>query len=114
MHCCKSISDNGVTSSGETSPMCSKEPMLSLFDHRGSVAPCTHRPALPTVRKQLAKHMPAGLATLLPASDPFLAPGEIIVCQVSASSNDRIVSVEQYRPCDDRTSQTGPYRRSGT
>lgn len=72
-----------------------------LFDKRRSVALCTHRPALPTVLDQLGTHMSPGLRDLLPSSDPYLSPGEMLIFQVSAHNNSQIVSVEKYRPFDD-------------
>ncbi|MCY0904506.1 NUDIX hydrolase [Arthrobacter sp. H14-L1] len=72
-----------------------------LFDKARPVALCTHRPALPTVLAKLAGHMPAGLAAALPTSDPFLAPGEVIICQVSGREQPRVVSVERYKPFED-------------
>ena len=62
---------------------------------------CTHRPALPTVLKQLGKHMNSRLRDLLPSSDPFLAPGEIVVCHVAHHSKNKVVAVERFRPFDD-------------
>jgi 8-oxo-dGTP diphosphatase len=73
----------------------------ALFDKQVPIAVCTHRPALPTVLKQLGQHMSAALRGLLPTSDPFLSPGEVIVCQVARGSERKIVSVEQVRPFDD-------------
>lgn len=73
----------------------------SLFDKERAVAVCTHRPALPTVFAQLARHMPASLARLLPDADPYLAPGEIVVCHVASGSRNRVVAVEQFKPFDD-------------
>ena len=72
----------------------------SLFDKGRAVALCTHRPALPTVFAQLGKHMNSRLRALLPSSDPYLSPGEIIVCHVS-HSRGKVVAVEQFRPFDD-------------
>jgi 8-oxo-dGTP diphosphatase len=72
-----------------------------VFDKRHSVAICTHRPVLPLVLGVLRSHMPAHLPALLPTDDPYLAPGEAIICQVSAVKHGRIVSVEQYRAYDD-------------
>lgn len=72
-----------------------------LFDKQRAVALCTHRPALPTVFAQLGKHMNARLRALLPDDDPFLAPGEIVVCHVAHGSNDKVVAVERFRPFDD-------------
>jgi 8-oxo-dGTP diphosphatase len=73
----------------------------SLFDKQRAVAVCTHRPALPTVIDQLAKHMPTSLRGLLPSSQPYLSPGEMLVCHVAAGARNRIVAVEQFKPFDD-------------
>ncbi|XAS66490.1 NUDIX hydrolase [Micrococcaceae bacterium Sec5.7] len=73
----------------------------SLFDKQRAIALCTHRPALPTVLDQLAGHMTSRWRALLPVSDPYLAPGEIIVCHVAHGSKHRIVAVEQFKPFDD-------------
>lgn len=61
---------------------------------------CTHRPVLPTVLKVLAEHSPEGLARSLPASDPYMNPGEILVAYVRPGQAPRIVAVERYRPID--------------
>ncbi|WP_026549157.1 NUDIX hydrolase [Arthrobacter sp. Br18] len=71
------------------------------FDKRKSVAVCTHRPVLPLVFGVLRTHMTAQLAALLPTDDPYLSPGEAVICQVSSTNHGRIVSVEQYRAYDD-------------
>ena len=73
----------------------------ALFDKQRAVAVCTHRPALPTVLKQLGKHMSSRLRDLLPSSDPFLAPGEIVVCHVARGSKNKVVAVERFKPFDD-------------
>ncbi len=73
----------------------------SLFDKQRPVVLCTHRPALSTVFGQLAKHMSPALRSLLPASDPFLAPGELVVCHVARGGQETIVAVERFRPFDD-------------
>jgi 8-oxo-dGTP pyrophosphatase MutT (NUDIX family)/phosphohistidine phosphatase SixA len=73
----------------------------ALFDKQRAVAVCTHRPALPTVMDQLAKHMAAPLRALLPSSEPYLSPGEVVVCHVAQGSKNRIVAVEQFKPFDD-------------
>lgn len=72
-----------------------------LFDRRTPVAVCSHRPVLPLILDVLRAHMPLHLAKLLPASDPYLAPGEAIICQVSCKKSGRVVSVEQFRAYDD-------------
>lgn len=72
-----------------------------LFDRRVPVAVCSHRPVLPLILDVLRGHMPSRLGKLLPASDPYLAPGEAIICQVSSRTAGRVVSVEQFRAYDD-------------
>lgn len=61
---------------------------------------CTHRPVLGTVLGALAGHSSAGMSRLLPHSDPFLAPGELLIAHVSRRSA-RVVAVER------QTSRTG-------
>jgi 8-oxo-(d)GTP phosphatase len=73
----------------------------SLFDKQRPVVVCTHRPALPTVLKQLAEHMPSHLTRLLPAKEPYLSPGEVVVCHVANGGKKRVVAVEQFKPFDD-------------
>jgi 8-oxo-dGTP pyrophosphatase MutT (NUDIX family)/phosphohistidine phosphatase SixA len=72
-----------------------------VFDKRRSVAICTHRPVLPLVFSVLGNHMTGTLRALLPVEDPYLAPGEAVICQVSSANQGRIVSVEQFRAYDD-------------
>ncbi|WP_087873979.1 NUDIX hydrolase [Arthrobacter globiformis] len=73
----------------------------ALFDKQRAVVLCTHRPTLPTVLGRLAGYMTPRLKGLLPVADPYLAPGEMIVCHVAHGSKSRIVSVEQFKPFDD-------------
>ncbi|MGO4804042.1 NUDIX domain-containing protein [Arthrobacter sp. 2MCAF15] len=73
----------------------------ALFDKQRAVAVCTHRPALPTVLKQLGKHMSSRLRDLLPSSDPYLAPGEIVICHVARGTKNKVVAVERFKPFDD-------------
>ncbi|MET3173652.1 UNVERIFIED_ORG: 8-oxo-dGTP pyrophosphatase MutT (NUDIX family)/phosphohistidine phosphatase SixA [Arthrobacter sp. UYCu721] len=73
----------------------------ALLEKARPVAVCTHRPALPTVLGQLGKHMPGRLRALLPDSEPYLSPGEMVVCHVAVDDKHRIVAVEQFKPFDD-------------
>lgn len=73
----------------------------ALFDKQRAVVLCTHRPALPTVLKQLSNSMSPMLQGVLPVADPYLAPGEMIICHVAHGSKSRIVAVEQFKPFDD-------------
>jgi 8-oxo-dGTP diphosphatase len=85
----------------ERSPKKTAAVIQSLLEKQRPVAVCTHRPALPTVFGQLAKHMPRQLAALLPAEEPYLSPGELVVCHVAPGGKNRIVAVEQFKPFDD-------------
>ena len=73
----------------------------NLFDKARPVALCTHRPVLPLVFEVLGRHMPADLAAALPGKDPYLAPGEAVICQISRAHEGRIVTLEKYRAFDD-------------
>jgi 8-oxo-dGTP pyrophosphatase MutT (NUDIX family) len=75
--------------------------VVKLFDKERPVALCTHRPVLPLVLEVLKPRMPAELGATLPAKDPYLAPGEALICQVSVARPGWIVSVEQFRAYDD-------------
>jgi 8-oxo-dGTP pyrophosphatase MutT (NUDIX family)/phosphohistidine phosphatase SixA len=85
----------------ERSPKKTAAVIESLFDKQRAVVVCTHRPALPTVFGQLAKHMPRHLAALLPADEPYLSPGEVVICHVASGAKDTVVAVEQFKPFDD-------------
>jgi len=85
----------------ERKPKKTADIVSALFDKQQAVAVCTHRPALPTILKTLARHMGPELGELLPKEDPYLTPGEMIVCQVSRANGGRIVAVEQVKPFDD-------------
>lgn len=73
----------------------------ALFDKQKPVVLCTHRPALPTVLNKLSNYMNPGLKGVLPGADPYLSPGEMIICHVAHGSKSKIVAVEQYKPFDD-------------
>ncbi len=75
--------------------------VTAALDKRQPVVVCTHRPALATVLGELGKHMPGRLRALLPESDPYLSPGEMVVCHVAAGTKNRVVAVEQFKPFDD-------------
>jgi 8-oxo-(d)GTP phosphatase len=72
-----------------------------LFDKERPVVLCTHRPALPTVFAALGENMDPDLRDLLPSSDPYLTPGEMVVCHVAREGKKKVVAVEQFKPFDD-------------
>lgn len=60
---------------------------------------CTHRPVLPTVTAVLREHARRSVADDLPAADPYLAPGELLVVHVARRPRGpRLVAVERHRP----------------
>ncbi|MFI7580655.1 NUDIX hydrolase [Kocuria kalidii] len=73
----------------------------TMFDKDAPVALCTHRPVLPTILKVIARNASPELAALLPAKDPYLSPGEMIVLQISRRHRRQVVSVELVKPFDD-------------
>lgn len=75
--------------------------MESLFDSNHSTVVCTHRPVLPTILKVVGHHLPKELKAKLPAEDPYLAPGQMLVLDLSIKHRDRVISVEKIEPFDD-------------
>ncbi len=71
--------------------------VTKLLGKNRPVVLCTHRPVLSTVLGTLAGHTGAGLTAAVPAADPFLLPGEVLVAHVSSRSG-RIVRVERHLP----------------
>ena len=61
------------------------------------VVVCTHRPVLSTVLGTLAGHAATGVRSSVPASDPYLEPGEVLVAHVAHRSG-RVVRVERHLP----------------
>lgn len=95
------LSESLTEHSHKRSPKKTAATIEALFDKQQAVALCTHRPTLPTALQQLAEHMSPWLRDLLPASDPYLAPGEVIACHVARGNGRRIVAVEQVKAFDD-------------
>lgn len=95
------LSESLTEHSHKRSPKKTAATVEGLFDKQQAIALCTHRPALPTVLKQLGEHMSPWLRDLLPTSDPYLTPGEVLVCHVARGNGRRIVALEQIKPFDD-------------
>lgn len=63
---------------------------------------CTHRPVLPLVLEELRRWVKEEpILEALPASDPYLRPGAVIVAQQATDRGGEIVSLEVYEPYDD-------------
>ncbi|MBL0704277.1 NUDIX hydrolase [Sinomonas cellulolyticus] len=75
--------------------------VVRLFDKRQPAVLCTHRPVLPIILDEFRTFLAPGLADQLPSSDPYLAPGELIVFHVPVEGRARVVALEQVKPFDD-------------
>ncbi|GAA3324146.1 NUDIX domain-containing protein [Paeniglutamicibacter sp. ZC-3] len=82
-------------------PAKAQRTVAKLLDKRRSQALCTHRPVLPLVLTELRARMDGALAGFLPAHDPYLRPGAVIVVHQPASGKGKLVSVEVYDAFDD-------------
>ncbi|MEW6871721.1 NUDIX hydrolase [Trueperella pyogenes] len=61
-------------------------------------AVCVHRPTLPTLVAELAAFTPHPLRRKLPAKDPWLKTGQILIAHVADWGGQRVVAYEQVRP----------------
>ncbi|GAB3191135.1 NUDIX hydrolase [Nesterenkonia suensis] len=63
---------------------------------------CTHRPVLPLVLGELRDWIAEEkLLEAMPAADPYLSPGAVLVAQQAVDRGGEIVSVEIYEPFED-------------
>ena len=94
----KSLSEAGA----ERHPKRTAKTIASLFEKGTPALVCTHRPVLPVVLDAVAEHLLTKKQKgHLPAKDPYLEPGDILVLQVSAYERGGIVSAEVVRPFTD-------------
>ena len=94
----KSLSEAGA----ERHPKRTAKTIASLFEKGTPALVCTHRPVLPVVLDAVAEHLlTKKQKEHLPAKDPYLEPGDILVLQVSAYERGGIVSAEVVRPFTD-------------
>lgn len=94
----KSLSEAGA----ERHPKRTVKTIASLFEKGTPALVCTHRPVLPVVLDAVAEHLlTKKQKEHLPAKDPYLEPGDILVLQVSAYERGGIVSAEVVRPFTD-------------
>ncbi len=83
----------------ERSPARVARTVRELLEAERSSVLCTHRPVLPTVLDVLGQHSRLPVANALPAHDPFLEPGEMIVAHVARTpKGPRVVAAEKVAP----------------
>jgi 8-oxo-dGTP diphosphatase len=77
--------------------------VAAVLRTRSDLALCTHRPVLPTVLDVVRAHAPAAVRRRLPAENPYLRPGQVLVCHVvrphgGAPDEVRVEDVELHTP----------------
>lgn len=82
-------------------PAKARRAVAKLLDRRRAQALCTHRPVLPLVFEELRARLPGALAGFLPAEDPYLRPGAVVVVHQPVSGKGKLVSVEVYEAFED-------------
>lgn len=82
-------------------PSAVRKTIRKLMDKGVPQAVCTHRPVLPMVFDALAERLTGPLARFLPARDPYLRPGAIVVIQQPVAKLRKPVSVEVFETFDD-------------
>src|ERR671916_1680178 len=92
-------SENLGEAQHERSPSRVAATVRELLESERSSVLCTHRPVLPTVLDVLGQHSRRAVANALPAQDPFLEPGEMLVAHVAATGKGpRVVAAEKITP----------------
>jgi len=82
----------------EQSPSRVAGEVLRLLQSGRDTVMCTHRPVLPTVLDVLGQHARRQVASDLPAKDPFLKPGEVLVAHVGTTAKGaRVLGVELHK-----------------
>ncbi|GAA1821963.1 NUDIX hydrolase [Nesterenkonia flava] len=63
---------------------------------------CTHRPVLPIVLTELRGRIPyEQVSAALPAADPYLKPGAVVVAHRAVDRGGEVIALELYEPFDD-------------
>jgi len=98
---------DGLSEDGaRKSPGKARSHVARLLTRDRPVLVCTHRPVLPLVFGVLRTAAAEGVAADLPGSDPYLAPGEVLVAHVARppgrggrrATGPRVVAVERHAP----------------
>ena len=82
-------------------PRKARKAVAKLVGKRRSQILCTHRPVLPLIIEELRSRMDESLAAFLPAVDPFLRPGSLLVVHQPVAGKAKLVSVEVYDAFED-------------
>ncbi|WP_454050737.1 NUDIX domain-containing protein [Cellulomonas sp. Marseille-Q8402] len=86
----------------QDSPEKTADVVAAVLRSGSDVALCTHRPVLPTVLEVVGAHARGRVRAALPAENPYLRPGQALVCHVvrTGAGDDavRVEAVELHTP----------------
>jgi 8-oxo-(d)GTP phosphatase len=83
----------------ERSPARVAGAVRTLLEEGHDAVLCTHRPVLPTVLDVLGQHSRRSVADSLPAKDPYLRPGEVLLAHVGQTAKGpRVMAIESHLP----------------
>ena len=86
----------------EESPEKTADVVAGVLRSGADIALCTHRPVLPTVLEVVGAHAPGRVRAQLPTENPYLRPGQVLVCHVARAGDVedgvRVEAVELHTP----------------
>ena len=90
----------GLTEDGfRRDPAKAGKHVMRLLRRDSATLLCTHRPVLAAVLAVVRQACEPGPATRIPDSDPYLAPGEVLVAHtISRTGGPRVIAVERHVP----------------
>ena len=93
------ITKNSLSEVGAgSSPKRARRQVQRLLDRAQPAVLCTHKPVLGEAFAVLRAAAPPDVAAEVPAKDPFLAPGEVLVAHVLPTAPHRVVTTERHQP----------------
>lgn len=94
--------DSLTEAGAKDSPKKTRRVMRGLLEKRRAVVVCSHRPVLPELLGEVADvAVHRDVLEALPAEDPYLRPGGVLVAHQGLDVGGRVVALECYDPADD-------------
>ncbi|MCT2008347.1 NUDIX hydrolase [Micrococcus lylae] len=82
-------------------PKKTRRVMRGLLEKRRALVVCSHRPVLPELLQEIeAITAHPDVLKALPAEDPYLRPGGVLVAHQGLNQGGRVVALECYDPAD--------------
>lgn len=83
-------------------PKKTRRVMRGLLEKRRALVVCSHRPVLPELFREVGAAVgPQEVLAVLPAEDPFLRPGGVLVAHQGLDRGGSVVALECYDPAED-------------